>query len=125
MSAERPVILVADDEPALCKVLKLRLEMEGFEVIIAEDGTSALDSLRSRRPDVAVLDVMMPGLNGLEVVSEMKRDQDLSGIPVIILSARRLDREIAGALAAGADRYIAKPFDSQELMLEIRALLAG
>jgi CheY-like chemotaxis protein len=117
------LVLVADDEPALLKVLKLRLEIEGFEVALAEDGAAALQRIRQRRPDLVVLDMMMPEMNGLEVVHELKRDEALRDLPVIILSARRLDREVTAALDAGADRYVAKPFDTQELLREIRELL--
>lgn len=114
-------VLVVDDEPAIRETLSFMLEMEGFEVGQASDGVQALQQVREFRPAVVLLDVMMPKLDGYRVCQAIKADPTLVGVKVVILTAmgQKADRE--RALAAGADAYLAKPFDEEALLNLLRA----
>jgi CheY-like chemotaxis protein len=120
----KPKLLVVEDEPALAKVLKLRLEMEGFEVATAGDGAEAMQMIRAARPDLVLCDLMMPVMDGYEVTEAIKGNPDLRAIPVLILSALKQQKETEKLKQLGADGFAAKPYDSRELTAEIRALLA-
>jgi two-component system response regulator MprA len=114
-------VLVVDDEPALRSALERALRLEGHEVHLAHDGQDALDVVASGRPDAVVLDVSMPGLDGLEVCRRMRSGGDRT--PVLMLTARdAIDDRVAG-LDAGADDYLVKPFALKELQARLRALL--
>ncbi|MGH9196648.1 MAG: response regulator transcription factor, partial [Acidimicrobiia bacterium] len=113
-------ILVADDEPTLVATLKYNLERDSYEVITAADGESALAAARARRPDLILLDLMMPGLNGLEVCRILRREMH---VPILILTARGAETDKVAGLEIGADDYVTKPFSMRELMARVRALL--
>jgi DNA-binding response OmpR family regulator len=113
-------ILVADDEPTLVATLKYNLERDSYEVITAADGESALAAARARRPDLILLDLMMPGLNGLEVCRILRREMH---VPILILTARGAEADKVAGLEIGADDYVTKPFSMRELMARVRALL--
>jgi two-component system response regulator MprA len=116
-----PRILVVDDEPALRSALERALRMEGYGVDLAEDGVRALDAVAGSQPDAVVLDVAMPGMDGLEVCRRMRAGGDRT--PVLMLTARdAIDDRVAG-LDAGADDYLVKPFALTELQARLRALL--
>jgi len=116
-----PRILVVDDEPALRSALERALRMEGYGVELAEDGRRALDAVVAAQPDAVVLDVAMPGMDGLEVCRRMRAGGDRT--PVLMLTARdAVDDRVAG-LDAGADDYLVKPFALDELNARVRALL--
>ena len=117
-------MLVVEDEDALAKVLRMRLEMEGFEVRTAGDGAEALDLIRQQRPDLVVCDLMMPVMDGKEFTRAVKTDATLKSIPILILSALKRDSEVEELRKLGANGFAAKPFDSKALTAEIRALLA-
>jgi DNA-binding response OmpR family regulator len=117
-------VLVAEDDLDIRDLVVFRLERSGWEVIEAADGQQAIDLARERRPDVAVLDWMMPVKSGLEVVAELRSDPDLAGMPVLILSARAQEPDIVQGFTAGADDYLTKPFSPQELHHRVQALLA-
>jgi len=112
--------LVADDEPTLVATLKYNLERESYEVITATDGESALAIARSKRPDLILLDLMMPGLNGLEVCRILRRE---TAVPILLLTARDAEVDKVVGLELGADDYVTKPFGMRELMARVRALL--
>lgn len=116
----RPRILVVEDEPAIARVVAGYLEREGFDVAVTGEGQSALELAREREPDVVVLDLMLPGIDGLEVC---RRLRTFSEAYVIILTARteELDRVIG--LSTGADDYVTKPFSAPELVARVRAML--
>jgi DNA-binding response OmpR family regulator len=116
-------ILVVDDDPVIQKLLTVNFEMEGYRVVTAGDGQEGLDQVAQRRPDIILLDVMMPKMDGVEVVRRLKADADLATIPVIMLSAKAQSNDISGGLDAGADDYITKPFDPLELLDKVAALL--
>jgi two-component system response regulator MprA len=114
-------ILVVDDEPAVREALKRALQVEGYEVDLAADGGEALDRLGRRRADAIVLDILMPGIDGLEVCRLLRRIGDRT--PVLMLTARDAVADRVEGLDAGADDYLVKPFALEELLARIRALL--
>jgi two-component system, OmpR family, response regulator MprA len=114
-------ILVVDDEPAVRDALKRALSMEGYEIDLAPDGTGALASVDTSRPDAMVLDILMPGMDGLEVCRRMRARGDRT--PILVLTARDAVADRVEGLDAGADDYLVKPFALEELLARIRALL--
>jgi two-component system, OmpR family, response regulator MprA len=114
-------LLVADDEAAVREALALVLDLNGFEVTTAGDGREALRALSAERPDAVVLDVLMPGIDGLEVCRRLRATGDRT--PVLMLTARTEVSERVAGLEAGADDYLAKPFAREELIARLRALL--
>jgi diguanylate cyclase (GGDEF)-like protein len=114
-------ILIADDEEDIRAFLEITLGLAGFEVLQARDGVEALELARSERPDVVVLDVMMPRLDGLETLRRLRDDARTEHLPVLLLTARALKTHAVEGLDAGADDYLAKPFDADELLARIRA----
>jgi CheY-like chemotaxis protein len=120
-----PTILVADDSAFTRLLLRAQLESLGADILEAADGQAAVDLARAAHPRVAVLDVEMPRLNGFEVCSQLKADPATADIRVVMLSARTEDDVQGYAFAAGADGYLTKPWDTQELPQRIAALLAG
>jgi len=116
------VILVVDDEPDLRELIEYNLKQGGHEPIAASDGATALDLARSRLPDVIVLDVMMPGMNGIEVVQRLRGQSETSSIPVLMLTAKAEENNELEGLEAGADDYVTKPFSMQLLIARIKTL---
>jgi two-component system response regulator MprA len=114
-------VLVVDDEPAVRESIGRSLRFEGYQVEMAGDGHTALDAVLTRRPDVVVLDVMMPGLDGLETCRRLRITGDR--VPVLMLTARRNVGDRVAGLDAGADDYLVKPFALEELLARVRALL--
>jgi DNA-binding response OmpR family regulator len=119
----RPVVLVADDDDDIRDLVAFRLDRAGYEVLRAGDGQEALDLARQHIPDLAVLDVMMPKLTGYDVTREMRADATTSRIPVILLTARVQEADVARGFEAGADDYVKKPFSPQELKARVQAVL--
>ena len=115
-----PCIMVVDDEHIIRILLKRTLEPEGYEVILAEDGSSALMMLEKHRPDLVILDINMPGLNGFQV---LERIRQRSNVPVIMLTGEGEVTTLGNALSLGADDYVKKPFSTRELLARIRAKL--
>jgi two-component system alkaline phosphatase synthesis response regulator PhoP len=115
-----PRLLIVDDEPNLRHSLSYALRQEGYEVATAEDGDRALDMFRSGKPDLVVLDVMLPKMDGLAVCRAIRRESD---VPVIMLTARSSELDTVVGLEVGADDYLAKPFSTVELIARIRAAL--
>ena len=113
-------ILVVEDEEPIAEAVRVRLESEGYEVRVAGDGPRALRLAGEERPDLVVLDLMLPGMDGLEVCRELQRD---SWIPVLMLTARADEADKVAGLAVGADDYMTKPFSSRELAARVRAIL--
>ena len=115
-----PTILVVDDEQLLVKGLKRSLEQEGYRVLTAHDGVEALQVFQSEAIDLVVLDVMLPGLGGLEVCARIRREKET---PIIMLTAKGEDVDRIVVLELGADDYVVKPFNTRELVARIRAVL--
>jgi DNA-binding response OmpR family regulator len=120
---DAPLVLCADDDEDILALVSLRLQRAGFEVVTAADGAEAVELARSRRPALAVLDVMMPKRTGYEVLAELRSDETLQGMKVILLSARVQEGDVARGMDAGADAYLAKPFKAQELVAKVEELL--
>lgn len=120
---DRKRILVVDDEIYIVHILEFSLTMEGYTILTAFDGEEALRVIEKERPDLVVLDIMMPKLDGYEVCQRLRKDDRFSTLPIVLLSAkgRSIDREVG--LQAGADDYITKPFSPRKLIEKIRELL--
>jgi DNA-binding response OmpR family regulator len=119
----RRLVLVADDDEDILQLLSFRLERAGYEVVLARSGDEALRLALDLRPAVAILDGMMPGLDGFEVTRELRRNAPTSTTPVILLTARAEASDIARGMAAGADEYVKKPFDARDLVDRVDRLL--
>jgi DNA-binding response OmpR family regulator len=117
-------ILIVDDEPNIVLSLEFLMEQAGFEVAVAADGEAALAQLAAFRPDLVLLDIMLPRLNGYEVCQRMRAHPDWSRIKVVMLSAKGRELEVSKGLALGANAYVTKPFSTRELMALVRELLA-
>jgi phosphate regulon transcriptional regulator PhoB len=115
-----PRILVVDDEPHIVELVRYNLLQEGYDVSTAADGETALTKARSEKPDLVVLDIMLPGLHGVEVCRRLRRE---SGVPIIMLTARSGEQERVVGLESGADDYVTKPFSPRELVARVRAVL--
>lgn len=113
-------ILVVDDDAALSEMIGIVLESESFEAVFAADGTSALETFRATEPDLVLLDLMLPGIDGIEVCKQIRSE---SGVPVIMLTAKSDTADVVLGLEAGADDYIPKPFKPKELVARVRARL--
>lgn len=116
-------ILVVEDEKNILELVRFNLEREGFQVISTLDGDHGLELARGEKPDLIVLDVMLPGMNGLEVCRELQQDPETRFIPVIMLSARAEELDRVLGLEMGADDYIVKPFSPRELVARVKARL--
>jgi DNA-binding response OmpR family regulator len=119
----RPLVLVADDDRDILQLVSFRLERADYEVVQANDGEEALRLVKELRPDLAVLDLMMPKLNGYEVIREIRQNEETKAIPVILLTARVQEADVARGFEAGADDYLKKPFSPQELRARVQAIL--
>jgi two-component system, OmpR family, alkaline phosphatase synthesis response regulator PhoP len=117
------LVLIADDDVDILTLVRVRLERSGYTVISARNGVEALQLARDRHPDLAILDVAMPEMTGLEVTQHM-REENLD-VPVILLTARARDVDVAAGADAGADVYVTKPFSPQELESRVRAISHG
>jgi two-component system, OmpR family, alkaline phosphatase synthesis response regulator PhoP len=116
-------ILLVDDDPLLRTLVEHKLRLRGFEVISVESGEEGLKQASARRPDVIVLDAMLPELDGFEVLQRLQEDAATQAIPVIMLTARKQETDIVSALSKGARDYLVKPFLPEELVMRIRNLL--
>ena len=116
-------ILVVDDDRNIIRLVRSYLEQEGYTVLTADNGTLALQMIRTERPDVVVLDLMLPGKDGLQITNFVRQDDNLRTIPIIMLTARVADTEKIIGLEIGADDYVTKPFNPRELVARVRAQL--
>ncbi len=114
-------ILVVDDEKHIRDILEYNLKLDGFEVYLAEDGPMCLEIVREKKPDVIILDWMMPEMDGLQVLHELKRDKRTEHIPVIMLTAKGMMLDVGQALYQGAADYILKPFEPEDVTEVIRS----
>lgn len=117
--------LVVDDDPAVRDMLDLVLGLEGFTVVGASDGVEGLEAARELRPDVIILDVMMPGLDGRTVATRLREDPELGDIPLVLCSALTSAEDTWAGWQTGADSYVSKPFDNQRLVGEILRAIAA
>ena len=118
-------ILVVDDETELVDMVKMRLEAAGYDVLTAYDGQEALDKAKSENPDLIILDLMLPKIDGFKVCRMLKFDEKYKNIPIILFSARVQDADKKMGDEVGGDAYITKPFEPQILLSKIKELLGG
>ena len=119
----RPLVLVADDDSDILALVRFRLEQDGYEVLSAPDGETALDLALARPPDLALLDVMMPRLDGYEVTRRLRDHGPTATIPIILLTARVQEPDVQRGFEAGANDYVTKPFSPQALGERVQAAL--
>ena len=122
---QKPRILLVDDEPSIVKMVGKRLEVEGFDVLVAMDGQDGLAKAQAEQPDLIVLDLMLPKLNGYEVCTMLKQDARYQKIPVVLFTAKTQEKDEKLGMECGADAYVRKPFRAQELLEKIRSLIAA
>ena len=116
-------VLIVDDEPNIVLSVEFLMQREGHEVVTARDGQEAMDVLAAARPDLMILDVMMPRKNGFEVCAEVRTDPEMSGMPILMLTAKGREAEMKKGLSLGADAYITKPFSTHDLVTKVNELL--
>ncbi len=114
-------VLLIEDEPNIAEAMRFILSREGWRVSHLAQGTEVLERVRADRPDLLILDLMLPGMSGLEILAALRADPETRALPVMMLTARGRDRELAEQ--AGADRFISKPFSNAEIVAEVRALV--
>lgn len=120
-----PKVLVVDDDRAIQQLLEVNLELEGYDVAKATDGAEALEMVAAFQPDIVLLDVMMPKMDGREVCRRLKADPKTAALPVVFLSARAQDMDVSLGLELGAAAYLTKPFEPQDLLDTVRRVLAS
>jgi len=118
-------VLIADDEPNIVVSLEYLMKRAGYEVSIARDGQEAIDAIRRERPQLVLLDVMMPKKSGYEVCQELRADDELKGTLVLMLTAKGRDTDIDKGLGVGADAYMTKPFATKELVAKVAEMLGA
>ena len=116
-------ILIADDEPNIVISLEFLMKREGYRVLVARDGDAALEAIRAEKPDLVLLDVMMPGKSGFDVCQAVRADDTLAATRILMLSAKGRDTDVAKGSALGADAYMTKPFSTKELAAKVREML--
>ncbi|HEX2274964.1 MAG TPA: response regulator [Acidimicrobiales bacterium] len=117
-------VLVVDDDPVILELLRINFEIEGYEVLAATDGEQGLAKAREEEPDVVLCDIMMPRLDGIEVVTQLRGDPRTAHLPIVLLSAKAQKVEVDRGLSVGADDYVTKPFDPLELLDRVNTVLA-
>jgi DNA-binding response OmpR family regulator len=116
-------ILIVDDEPNIVISLEFLMQREGYETDVAQDGEAALAALRRRKPDLVILDLMLPKMNGFDVCQRIREDPQYEGLKVLMLTAKGREAEIAKGLRLGADAYVTKPFSTKDLVVRVKELL--
>lgn len=119
----RSKIVVVEDEPDIREVMAYNLRREGFDVVLAADGERGLEEVRTHLPELVLLDLMLPGMNGLDVCRELKGASETAHIPIVMVTAKGEESDVVKGLDLGADDYVPKPFGSRELMARVRAIL--
>jgi len=117
-------ILVADDDIDIRELVEFKLSTLGHDVVAVSDGGAAIDACQAERPDLAVLDVMMPGVSGLDAIRAIRADPALADLPIMLLTARAQEADVETGFDSGADDYITKPFSPRELASRVEALLS-
>ncbi len=120
-----PRILAVDDEPNIVRLIQVNLERHGYQVETANNGAQALAKIKANRPDLLVSDVMMPEMDGFELLANVRRDPSLMDLPVIMLTAKAQDKDVLEGYKTGADMYLTKPFNPQELLAFVKRILSS
>ncbi|HZY00505.1 MAG TPA: response regulator [Dermatophilaceae bacterium] len=121
---DRIVILIADDDRDILDLVVFKLNQAGFDTVAVTDGDAALAAIEADPPRLAVLDIMMPGMSGLEVLEKVRANEAISDLDVILLTARARDTDVDAGYASGASDYVIKPFSPRELLVRVNAVLA-
>ena len=116
-------IVLAEDEPQIARLVEFKLKKEGYSVTTKENGEEALKAIKEDKPDLVLLDIMMPVMGGYEVLRRLKEDEDLKSIPVIMLTARAQEKDVVKGIDMGAEDYITKPFHPAELLARVKRIL--
>ncbi|MEE4310578.1 MAG: response regulator [candidate division KSB1 bacterium] len=116
-------IMIVEDDPDICEILKYNLEQEDFSVELHQDGKEAMDDVFKSPPDLILLDLMLPGMNGLEIARIVRKEKETRSIPIIMITARSEEMDILQGLEQGADDYVTKPFRPREVIARVKALL--
>lgn len=116
-------IVLAEDEPQIARLIEFKLKKEGYQVTWKENGEEALKAIKADKPDLILLDVMMPVMDGYEVLRRLKEDENLKSIPVVMLTARAQERDVVKGIDLGAEDYITKPFHPAELLARVKRIL--
>jgi two-component system, OmpR family, alkaline phosphatase synthesis response regulator PhoP len=125
LNAKKSKILIADDDPMIVRLLKFKLSQQGFTVIVAQDGEEAIKKAKAEQPDLIISEVVLPGLDGFEILRRMKDTDQLKSIPIIMLTVKVKDTDVVTGLELGVTDYMTKPFSLNELIVRInRALQA-
>jgi two-component system alkaline phosphatase synthesis response regulator PhoP/two-component system response regulator VicR len=118
-------IVVCDDERHIVRLIQVNLEKEGYNVVTAFDGKEGLELIKAEKPDLVVLDVMMPYMDGFEVLKNLRRESQTENLPVIMLTAKAQDKDVFEGYHYGADMYLTKPFNPKELVSFVKRILGG
>jgi len=118
-------ILVCDDERHIVRLIQVNLERQGWDVVTAFDGKEGLEKIRSEKPNLVVLDVMMPYMDGFEVLKSLRREPETEALPVIMLTAKAQDKDVFEGYHYGADMYLTKPFNPMELVTFVKRIIAN
>lgn len=118
-------ILAVDDEPSIRRLVEVNLQRAGYAITTAPDGQAALDQIARERPDMVLLDVMMPRMDGFELLRRLKADPATAGIPVLMLTAKAQDADVFRGLQSGADFYLTKPFNPKELLMWVQRVFSA
>ena len=116
-------IVLAEDEPQIARLIEFKLKKEGYDVTWRENGEEALKAIKADKPDLILLDIMMPVMDGYEVLRRLKEDENLGDIPVIMLTARAQEKDVVKGIDMGAEDYITKPFQPAELLARVKRIL--
>ena len=116
-------IVLAEDEPQIARLIEFKLKKEGYSVISKENGEEALKAIKMDKPDLILLDIMMPVMGGYEVLRRLKEDENLKSVPVIMLTARAQEKDVVKGIDMGAEDYITKPFHPAELLVRVKRIL--
>ncbi len=116
-------IVLAEDEPQIARLIEFKLNKEGYSVIWKENGEEALKAIKEDKPDLILLDIMMPVMGGYEVLRRLKEDEKLKSVPVIMLTARAQEKDVVKGIGMGAEDYITKPFHPAELLARVKRML--
>jgi DNA-binding response OmpR family regulator len=117
-------VLIADDEPNIVISLEFMMKREGYEVLVARDGTQALEAIRRERPRLVLLDATMPGMSGFDVCAAVRADEQVRGTRILMLTAKGRETDLARGAGVGVDAYVTKPFSTRELVTKVREMLA-
>jgi len=116
-------IVLAEDEPQIARLVEFKLKKEGYQVVSKGNGEEALAAIKAEKPDLILLDVMMPVMDGYEVLRRVKEDENLKNIPVVMLTAKAQERDVVKGIDLGAEDYITKPFHPAELLARVKKIL--